>query len=284
LNIVEQIYYVGDTNTKNGLDCNPYLLVDNDEAILFDPGSVLDFHVVLENVRKIIDLSKIKYIVIHHEDPDFCGSVTLFEDIGVKAKIVTSWRTMSLALYYGFKSEYYLLEEHNHMLTLESGRIIQFIPTPYLHFAGAFTSYDKKTRTLFSSDLFGAYSFNRVLYADDEYIEKMLTFHEHYMPSNSILRPVIDLLSTFPMEYILPQHGSFIVKDIPKYMEALRTLECGTLLTPIKKNLLLSGGYILILNDVLKRLMALFPKEKVINTIYSVKEITRQNYCIHRCT
>jgi len=274
LNIIEQIYHIGDRKTLNGLDCNPYILIDGEEAVLFDPGSKLDFEVVLENIKELIDIKNIKYIVLHHQDPDFCSSVTMFENLGLRSKIVTSWRTMTLTQYYGIQSEYYLLEEHGHELILASGRVLRFIPTPYLHFAGAFATYDTKTKVLFSSDLFGAFSFNTTTFADDEYLEKMLTFHEHYMPSNSVLRPVMDVLSTYNIAMILPQHGSILNKDIAKYIEALRNLECGTLLTPIKKDLLASGGYLRIFNDVMKRLLALYSKETVIDIFQSISAIT----------
>ncbi|SHJ51951.1 oxygen-binding di-iron domain-containing protein [Parasporobacterium paucivorans] len=274
MNIIEHIYHVGDLKTLNGLECNPYLLIDGEEGVLFDPGSKLDFEIVLENIKKLIDIDKIKYIVLHHQDPDFCSSVPLFENAGVKAEIVTSWRTMTLVQYYGIQSEYYLLEEHEHELVMGSGRVLRFLPTPYLHFAGAFATYDTKTEVLFSSDLFGAFSNNSTLYADDEYMDKMLAFHEDYMPSNSVLRPVMDTLSRISITMILPQHGSIINKEIPKYIKALRTLECGTLLTPIKKNLLASGGHLRIFNDLMKRLMALYGREKVLAIFRSIDAIT----------
>lgn len=40
--IYEGLYWVGIKNVEGGLNCNPYLLVEDDEAVLFDPGSVLD--------------------------------------------------------------------------------------------------------------------------------------------------------------------------------------------------------------------------------------------------
>lgn len=261
--IVKNIFHIGDTTTANGLDCNPYILIDGEEAVLFDPGSRLDFEHVLDNIQTLTSLSSIKYIVLHHEDPDFCSAVPLLEKAGINAEIVTSWRTMTLVQYYDIRSPYYLLEEHGHRLSLKSGRILEFIPTPYLHFAGAFATYDSMTETLFSSDLFGAFSYNHTLYADEQYLEKMLTFHEHYMPSNSVLRPVMDILLGYRISQILPQHGAVINRDVESYIHALRTLECGTLLTPIKKNLLASGGYITIFNDVLKRYESLYEKEAV---------------------
>lgn len=263
VSLTPDIFHIGDVSTHEGLDCHPYLLIDQNEAVLFDPGSPYDIEVVLENIERLIPLSQVKYVVLHHEDPDFCSGVPYLESKGLKAQIITSWRTMTLLQYYQIQSPYYLLEEHRNELTLESGRTLEFIMTPYLHFAGAFMTYDKKTRTLFSSDLFGAFSYNKTLYADDQYIEKMKTFHEHYMPGNAILRPVMDLLLNYPLDRILPQHGSLIIADPRKYILELRELQCGLLLTPVKKNLLASGGFLNIFNELLTRFNAIYDPEEV---------------------
>lgn len=229
------IYHIGDRQTHQGLDCNPYLLIDGDEAVLFDPGNCFDVEAVYENIVALIPASAVKYIVLHHQDPDFCSAVPLLEAKGIHAKIITSWRAQTLIQYYGIQSEFKLIEELGNKLELASGRTLRFILTPYLHFAGAFVTYDPKSTTLFSSDLFGAYSYNNALYADDQYIEKMETFHEHYMPSNAVLRPVMELLSKYDIQLICPQHGSIINSDIQTYIDVLKNLECGTLMSPIKK-------------------------------------------------
>lgn len=258
------IYHIGDTESRLGLDCNPYLIVDGLEAVLIDPGSIMDFESVLANVEAIVPLSQIKYVILHHEDPDFCSAVPHLEKRGLNAQIITSWRTMTLIQYYDIKSPYYLIEEHDNRLILESGRILEFILTPYLHFAGAFATYDHESHSLFSSDLFGAFSYNRTLYADENYMDKMLTFHEHYMPSNSVLRPVMDVLLTYKIELILPQHGAIIRDHIPKYIKALRNLECGTLLTPIKRNFMASGGFLMLYNEIMNRYANVYLCEEVI--------------------
>ena len=270
LQLISGIYNVGISQQQHGLDCNPYLLVDGDEAVLFDPGSKFDYERVIENINEIIPLEKIKYVVLHHEDPDFCAAVPLMEERGLNAQIVTTWRSMTLIQYYDIKSPYYLVDENDLVLKLSSGRTLQFILTPYLHFAGSFTTYDPMTKTLFSSDLFGAFSYNPTLYADDDYMEKMLTFHEHYMPSNSVLRPVMEIFSHLSIDRILPQHGSMIVDKIKIYINALKELECGTLLTPIKKVLLENGGYLNLFNEVYKRYKVLFSSDEVYKTFLSL--------------
>ncbi len=259
----DKIYIIGDPIAQEGLNCNPYLLIDEGEGILIDPGSVLDFPIVLENLKQLIDIRKISHVILHHQDPDFCSAVPLLEKEGLNAQVVTTWKCQTLVKYYGIQMPYYLIEEHEMQLRLKSGRILSFILTPYLHFAGAFVTYDMKTRSLFSSDLFGSFSYNPTLYADDHYMDKMLSFHEHYMPSNAVLRPVMELISLYQIETIFPQHGSIIKDQVYQYIEALKTLECGSFLTPVKKNLMQSGGFTMIFNEVYKRMISIFPSEDV---------------------
>lgn len=265
--IVSGIYWVGEDNPVDNLHCNPYLIVDGDEAVLIDPGSVLDFEQVYQNILNIIPIEKIKYVILDHQDPDFCASVPLFEKNGGNFKIVTHWRTQMLVKYYGIKSDYYIINEHDNKLVLKSGRILQFIPAPYLHFAGTITTYDTKSKVLFSGDLFGAISDTWTLYAKDDYIEKMKAFHEHYMASNDILGPVMQGFLSMDISMIAPQHGSVIAHDVIKYIRALRDLDCGSFLTPIKRDLIESGGYLYICSIILKRYSALFGKTEVLNAV-----------------
>lgn len=261
--IAAGIYWVGGCAQDGGLHCNPYLIIEENEGVLIDPGSVLDFEDVYENVCSLIALEKIKYVILQHQDPDLCSAVPLFEKAGAKFEIVTHWRTQTLVKYYGIQSNYYIINENNFLLKLKSGRTLGFVLTPYLHFPGAFTSYDYQTKTLFSSDLFGAFSYEWSLYAGEDYLEKMKTFHEHYMPSNSILRPVMEMFLGMDIAMIVPQHGSIIKGNVISYIKALRDLECGTLLNPIKRDLAKSGGYMGICSAVLKRLGSIFNQESV---------------------
>lgn len=267
----EGIYWVGSPTKINQLNCNPYLIVDNDEGILIDPGSVLDFNDVYASVTSLLPIDKISNIILQHQDPDFCSAVPLLEANGFKGKIITFWRTAVIVKYYGIHSEYYLVNDHNFEFFFQSGRKLLFFLTPYLHFPGAIVTYDIQSETLFSSDLFGALTFKESasLFADDNYMEAMLTFHEHYMPGNEIIRPVMEVLLKLDIKTIAPQHGSIIANNPRKYIEALRDLECGTFLQPVRKSLRESGGYISIANILLKRCASLFPVQDVLDLFHA---------------
>ena len=90
------------------------------------------------------------------------------------------------------------------------------------------------------------------------------------MPSNTVLRPVMDLLLTYDLRLILPQHGSIIQQNIPEYIHALRSLECGTMLNPIRKDLMESGGMRTVFNEVLGRYRAVHSPDEVLATFQSL--------------
>ncbi|MDO8732915.1 MAG: diguanylate cyclase [Actinomycetota bacterium] len=266
--IAPNTYWVGVNDHPLGLQCNPYLILDGDDAVLIDPGSVLDFEYVRAQVEKLIPISSISTIALSHQDPDLCSSVTLFERAGFEGHIATHWRASVLQRYYGITSPFYLVNEHQYALTLRSGKVIEFIPTPYLHFPGAVATFDPQTRVLFSGDLFGAFSTHWSFRADKStYIEGMKAFHEHYMPSNDNIRPVMEMLLAMDIDVIAPQHGSIIDADIADYIVALRELECGTMLNPIRHELAASGGFTSIVEQVIRRLQGLYQADEVLGVV-----------------
>ncbi|MFP4362778.1 MAG: MBL fold metallo-hydrolase [Spirochaetia bacterium] len=216
--IGKNTYWVGSGKLNHGLGCNPYLLLDEDQAVLFDPGSVLDFDIVIEKVRSLVDLGKIRTVVLHHQDPDFCSALPLFEEQGLSADILTHWRSSLFIQFYGIASQFVPVNENSYQYTLKSGKVLRFIPTPYLHFPGSIMTYDPETEILFSSDLFGAYGEAPQLFADPGYMESMLAFHEHYMPSNELLRESMERIEGLPISLIAPQHGNLITENIPDYI------------------------------------------------------------------
>ncbi len=239
--IDEDIYWIGWYKEEAPLRSNSYLIKDESnsgtEVILIDPGSATDFPIVLRKITQVCDLKDIKYIILHHQDPDICASVPKLEEIlinlGCKLKIITHSRAWFLIPFYGIKSEYYLIDFKGWKLELNSGRILRFIFTPYLHFPGAFVTYDTKTRTLFSSDLFGAITYEFKLYEDKWYEEAMKAFHEHYMSHEEHLRIAMEKLEKIHKKYgikrICPQHGSIIEGEdkVSRYINILKNITCG---------------------------------------------------------
>ena len=233
--IIDDIYWVGFSDTEAGFSNNPYLVVDPEMTILFDPGpAYLPFwSIIKKKIESVIDsLANIDLIVVHHQDPDLCAAIPLIEkEVGVdNFEIMTTWRTSLFIRYYGVHTEVTPIEDGD-ALELSNGRQLKFITTPYLHFAGAMTTLDTKTKTLFSSDIFGAFSSDWSLYANEYYHEAVKAFTEPYIGSAAAVKYAVNKFRQLDVDRIAPQHGSIIDKrkgaDIAKYLDILENIEVG---------------------------------------------------------
>jgi len=228
--IAPRIWWVGQELKGDAFQCHVYLIEHGGQSVLIDPGSVITFKDTLRKVEEIIPFSNIRYFICHHQDPDVTGALGMIENLITRddACIVTHWRAEVLLKHYNLKIPMWCVDSHGWSLDL-GGRVLKFIFTPYLHFPGAFCTFDEQSHVLFSSDLFGGFGGEFELIARDEScFGPIKTFHEHYMPGRDILRHSLQSLEKEPIAMIAPQHGSIIPAPLVKpIMAKLKDLECG---------------------------------------------------------
>ncbi|MFQ5581761.1 MAG: diguanylate cyclase [Mariprofundaceae bacterium] len=229
--IAERVWWVGHYLPDDVFQCHVYLIENGDQSVLVDPGSALTFSHTLKKIGEVMPFSNIRYFICHHQDPDITGAMGMIDQMISRddALLVTHWRAAALLKHYDLQHiPFWQVEEHDWRLELED-RTLRFIFTPYLHFPGAFCSYDEKTQVLFSSDIFGGFTKEWSLFARDEsYFEALKPFHEHYMPSRDILQHGLSRMQQYPIQMIAPQHGSIIPEPLVDFMfERLKGLECG---------------------------------------------------------
>jgi flavorubredoxin len=239
--IAEGVYWVGFYDVQSGLHCNPYLIVDGNEAVVIDGGSRPDFPTVMMKILETgIAASSIVALIYQHYDPDLCGSVTHFEDIIDRSdlKIISHKENNMFIRHYAISSRLVSHDTINSEFVFSSGRRLRFINTPYSHSAGSFVTFDTKTRVLFTSDLFGSYGakWNLFLSLNPECrecqdltrclrgqaycpIPDILRFHQQIMTSEKALRYALNIIRQIPAALIAPQHGS-VLSD-PRDIEAL---------------------------------------------------------------
>jgi diguanylate cyclase (GGDEF)-like protein len=210
--------------------CHVYLIENGKNSVLIDPGSKLTFHHTLHKINEVIPFGHVKYFICQHQDPDITGALPLIESLLTRKDVVfaSHWRAIALLKHYGLKTPFTCIEKEGWKLDI-GGRVLKFIFTPYLHFPGAFCTFDPSTGVLFSSDLFGGFTDNWSLYAKDEsYLESIRPFHEHYMPSREILAHSLAKFESLPLKLIAPQHGSIIKGKLIKFMiNHMKAMECG---------------------------------------------------------
>jgi len=230
IEISKNIYWVGMYLQDDPFQCHPYFIENGNESILVDPGSMLEFEETVRKVESIADINSIKYIILHHQDPDLAAAVPEIEKLIDRDDllVVTHSRTSLLIKHYLIRSDYYEIDKKDYKLITSSGFRLDFLTTPYCHAPGAFVSYDPQTKTLFSGDIFGGVERSWEFYADETYFAKAKQFHQEYMPSKDIFNFALQKIEKLDLELIAPQHGSIIKKKyIKNLIEDMKNLECG---------------------------------------------------------
>ncbi len=230
IEIASNIYWIGMYLENDPFQCHPYLIKNGDESIIIDPGSMLEFKETVRKIKAIVDIKSIKYIVLHHQDPDLVAAVPEIEKLIDRDDllIVTHSRMSLLIKHYLVTSGYYEIDKNNNQLITSNGFRLDFFTTPYCHSPGAFVSYEPKTKTLFSGDIFGGLEESWEFYADKTYFEKAKQFHEEYMPSKDIFNYALNKIEKLDINLIAPQHGSIIKKRyIHDLIKDMKDLDCG---------------------------------------------------------
>ena len=234
IKIAEDVYWVGFYDNRAGLHCNPYLIMDGDEAVIIDGGSRPHFPVVLMKILQTgLAPSSINALIYQHYDPDLCGSLPNFEDIISRAdlKIISAAENNMFISHYSASSTFVSLQELQYEYTFKSGRKLSFTMTPYSHSGGSFVTLDEKTGILFTSDLFGSYGVRWELFLDLspdchsclDYTKcprgknycpfpDILNFHRRIMTSERALKYSMEQIAALQFNMIAPQHGSVIHK------------------------------------------------------------------------
>ena len=244
--IAEDIYWVGFYDMESKLHCNPYLVVDGDEAVVIDSGSRPDFHTVMMKIlRTGISPNNISALIYQHYDHDLCGNISNFEDIidNDSLRIISDRRNNIFIRHYSVTSELVDLEDVGFTFEFSSGRKLEFTLTPYAHSAGSFVTFDSKTGVLFTSDLFGSYAveWDLFLTLSDECercrdyencphgrtfcpFPDILRFHRMIMTSEKALRLALRRIESIDCDVVAPQHGSVIVSPRDRQIIADRLM------------------------------------------------------------
>lgn len=225
-----RIYWLG-VPEATAFRSNTYLIVDYDEAILIDPGGVGHFEFIRDRVARILPPERVVAQVLSHQGPDVAASFPLWVDLNPYIKVIASSRTLTLLSHYRdcYFESVNIVDHPEYQFN--SGKMIRFIPSPFLHSPAAFTTYDTLSRFLFSGDIWAAVDMEWKLVVEDFSTHKLKLnlFHLDFMASGKAARGFIDRIKHLEIDAILPQHGSIIpARFVPMALDYLNRLNCGT--------------------------------------------------------
>lgn len=192
----ENIFWVGKIDDRDvpfhrltltkGTTYNSYLL-NTEKPTVIDTVDLSFGREYVENLKSIIELDKIKYIVINHTEPDHSGSLRSLASRATNAVIVcTKPAVNELKEMYKLHDREFLVVGDGDTLDI-GGKTLKFIETPYLHTEETMITYCEEDKILFPCDIFSTHVANYEYFNDmakedikDDYIGYYkLIMHPH---------------------------------------------------------------------------------------------------------
>ncbi len=198
-------FFEGLWEIPEGITYNSYLLLTEEGAILFDGWKYNYASLHAELVESLVDPKEIKYIVVHHMEPDHTGSLELIARKAVNAVVLAHPLAARIA-----KQSYPTLASK--MRAVKDGDVVriggfelEIVYTPWLHWPETMVTWVTNTKTLLTCDVFGSYGALPYVYDDEASSANML-----------------DLLLWYAQKYVVTVIGhyrSHIVKALEKLRE-----------------------------------------------------------------
>jgi len=233
LKIAEDIYFIGVFDpdirtfdivmkTANGSSYNAYLIQTDDGVIVVDTVKKEFQELFFNHIETLCRYDEIKYVIVHHIEPDHSGALPELIQRAPQAKVLISPQaTTMLKAITGSEEIFFETIWTNKQLIL-GGKTISFLTTPYLHWPETMSSYVHEAKLLFSGDVFGAHYYDKRLFDDKvgDFSYAFQYYYDHIMrPFQSYVRNALTLYERFEIDMIAPLHGP-ILRDNPRqYIE-----------------------------------------------------------------
>lgn len=211
--------------TQKGTSYNAFLVFD-DKTTLFDTVKKQFKGDLLHNIYKLIDPSKIDYLVVNHVEPDHSGALPEMMDVIRPEKLFCSARGKKALLDHYHREDWpYEVVGTGDEISLGK-RTVMFIETRMLHWPDSMFSYLKEDALLISSDAFGQHWATSERF-NDEVSPSELMFHgaKYYanilLPYSPLVQRLIQDVQKLDLkiDMIAPDHG-LIWRDNPMQIVA----------------------------------------------------------------
>jgi len=216
------------------VQANQCLIVDNDEAMLLDPGGVLTYNELYIALGRVTAPKKLRYVFASHQDPDIVASLARWLTASdTKLLVSRLWSRFVPHFCPPGKTEGRIvpMPDRGGVVTLGRCRLL-VLPAHFLHAEGNLQLYDSTSRILFSGDLGASLvspsKATEVVRELAPHLPHMAEFHRRYMNSNRACRLWAAMARRLPIEMIVPQHGAPLAgAAVAQFIDWIETLACG---------------------------------------------------------
>lgn len=246
-----------------------YLIVNGENSILIDPGAKHHCETLIREIKKEMDISNIRYIVLQSNDYLNITSLDYLIAEGFQGDVLcneTFFHYVEDIINYKVKC----ICDMDYQLILED-LSFEFITSPFLPYQEAFMTYEANSKTLFSSHLFSQEKEPK----SDTLINSINKFHEHVLPSVDFVREAIKKISKYNISKIYPRLGeSFENEQIDNVvLHSLNYDFYNTAQVVIKSDELgITYNYEMICNHMLRKLSSMYHRDEIL-TVFENSQI-----------
>ena len=215
-------------STHRGSSYNAYLIT-GEKNVLVDTvwGPYADR--LLENIREIMDPSKIDIVVANHAEVDHSGGLPKVLQAAPQATLVVSKRGRESIEGYYHEPWNFRVVQTGERVNIGKRELV-FVEAPMLHWPDSMFTYLTGDNILMSNDAFGQHYAAAGRYNDEvdqnELYEEALKYYANILTpfSGAVLRKISDVLAlNLPVSMIAPSHGIIWRTDplqiVTKYKE-----------------------------------------------------------------
>ena len=228
----ENIYWVGKVDDRDvpfhrltltkGTTYNSYLL-NTEKPTVIDTVDISFGREFVQNLSNIIELDKIKYIVINHTEPDHSGALG---SLAAKAKnaviVCTEPAVNELKEMYRLHNREFLVVSDGDSLDI-GGKTLKFMQTPYLHTEETMITYCEDDKILFPCDIFSTHIANYEYFNDlakEDIKEDFTVYYKLIMhPHRRYVQEMIEKIKDLDIKMIAPSHGFIIRDDVKSFID-----------------------------------------------------------------
>ena len=230
--IAKDIYYVGVSDsdirtfdiimkTANGTTYNAYLIKTDEGVIILDTVKEEFAELFFEKIEALCSYDEIRYIVMHHLEPDHSGALPELVRRAKNVKIFISplATNMLKSITHSDTMDFEVVSTGK---VLEcGGKRLRFLSTPNLHWPETMSSYLEDEKILFSGDVFGSHYYDDRLFDDlvGDFDYAFKYYYDHIMrPFKSDVLNALKLYKELDIDIVATLHGPIIRSNPQKYI------------------------------------------------------------------
>ncbi len=216
-------YFEAAWHIPEGVTYNSYLIETSEGLMLIDTWKGQYSELFMKAIKEVADISKIKYVIINHAEPDHTGSLPALLREAKDSKVAVNVAGVKvLKAKYDIKNEIISVEGTREINLL--GEDFIFIHVPWVHWPETMLLYQKRTKILYTCDVFGSFSIPTGYRADphdsfylksaEKYLITVMGYYRKYVLN------AIEKVKSMNLEVlkIAPSHGGIWDKNAEEPM------------------------------------------------------------------